>query len=397
MSGEPSSWSETLRRAAQEGLWPPGERRAEALRTEGLDWKAVGWLVAVATLGTFAVGFLAFALIEDRWPEGFFAHWNRWDSLHYLRMAEEGYGVDGQRALLAMWPPLYAWGVRLVSLLVGDALVAGIVVSTACYASATALFYRLTALDFSESVARRAVLYWSLFPTAYFLHIAYAESLFALLVLGSFAAARSGRWAAAGALGGLAALTRITWMPLLPALLVEYLLQRDFQLRRVERDIWWLALLPAGFLLFLAINYAVYGNALQFLEVAGGVMRKELAAPWTGARAIWDYAAASGPTRAVTIGAFELLAGFGALGAAVWACLRLRASYAVYLLGSALLLTCNSWWLGTLRYWLPLFPAFWMLALWGTRHRALHFVLCAVFGSVQVLLIALFVRGWWTH
>lgn len=354
-------------------------------------------LVAVATLATFAIGFLAFALIEDRWPESLLAPWNRWDSLHYLRMAEQGYGVDGPQAILAMWPPLYAWLVRAASLLPGDALLAGVVVSTACYAAALALFYRLTTLDFPEIVAQRAVLYWSLFPTAYFLHIAYAESLFALLVLGSFAAARSGRWAAAGAIGGLAALTRVTWMPLLPALLVEYLLQRDFELRRVERDVWWLALLPAGFLVFLAIEYAVYGNPLEFLEVGSTVMRKELAAPWVGARAIWDYAAASGPTRAVTIGAFELVAGFGALGAAAWACLRLRASYAVYLLGSAALLTCNSWWLGTLRYWLPLFPAFWMLALWGARYRFLHFALCAVFGSVQVLLIALFVRGWWTH
>ena len=41
-----------------------------------------------------------------------------------------------------------------------------------------------------------------IFPTAYFLHIGYTESLFLALVLGSFLAARTDRWWLAGLSAG---------------------------------------------------------------------------------------------------------------------------------------------------------------------------------------------------
>lgn len=384
------------RRLALEGVRPPRQRLPGGVPGAELRLASVLAAACIATALTFPAAYLGYVLIEDRWPESFLSIWRRWDTLHYLRLAREGYGTEGLRSTLAMWPPLYAWLTRAAAPLFGGHLEAGLAVSFGCYVAAAAVFYRLVALDFPERVAWRSVLYWTLFPTAYFLHAAYSESLFVLLVVGSFYAARRERWALAGALGGLAALTRVTWVPLLPALAFEYLAQRGFRLRAVRSDVLWLLLIPGGFAVFLLINQRVYGNPFEFLEVARSVMKKELAWPWVGARRVFAYGMDAGPSRAISIGILEVAAGLTALFAACWTALRMRASYAVYMLVAWLVLACNSWWLATFRYWLPLFPGFVMFALWGER-RGANLALCLVFGVLQTLLLTLFVRGWWTY
>ena len=84
------------------------------------------------------------------------------------------------------------------------------------------VMYALTRNEFSEEIARRAVLYAAVFPTAFFFLAPYSESLFLLLVLLSFWSARRGRWAMAGATGALAALTRNLGVLVVP-LDLEYL------------------------------------------------------------------------------------------------------------------------------------------------------------------------------
>ncbi len=114
----------------------------------------------------------------------------------------------------------------------------------------------------------RAAWFLLIFPTAYFLHIGYTEALFMALVLGSFLAARTERWWLAGLLGGLAALTRVNGLVLIPALAAEALTQwlhRPPEERRLRVE--WLAigLVAVGFGGYLALNQAIYGDALTFL------------------------------------------------------------------------------------------------------------------------------------
>ena len=84
----------------------------------------------------------------------------------------------------------------------------------------------------------RAAWFLLIFPTAYFLHIGYTEALFMALVLGSFLAARTERWWLAGLLGGLAALTRVNGLVLMPALPAEALTQW-FTIRRGSGGCGW--------------------------------------------------------------------------------------------------------------------------------------------------------------
>jgi len=133
--------------------------------------------------------------------------WQRWDSPQYQAIAERGY-MAFDTALFT--PPLYPLLVYLVSRLMGEnTLLAGMVVSGITCLLCLFALYRLACLEFSdETLARRAVLYLAVFPTALFLFAVYTESLFLLGVMMAFVSVRLKKWALTGVWGAVVALTR---------------------------------------------------------------------------------------------------------------------------------------------------------------------------------------------
>jgi len=152
---------------------------------------------------------------------GWFEIWNRWDSINYQKLAEFGYlATDEMRPRLVFYP-LYPWVVRAFSFVIQDYLISAFIVSTIASLATAILFYRLVTHEYSKELAQRAVWFLFIFPTSYFLHIGYTESLFLMLALGSVLAARKQLWLLAGILGALTCLTRVNGLVLVPALIVE--------------------------------------------------------------------------------------------------------------------------------------------------------------------------------
>ena len=235
----------------------------------------------------------------------------RWDAVWYLTIAHDGYGTASNHPQAAFYP-LYPLLMRVLGWLVGSPLLAGILVSLACFMGALVLLHRLTALELGERDARGAVLLVAFFPTALFFSAVYSESLFLLVSVGAFLAARRGRWALAGLLGGLAALTRNSGVLLLVPLLVLFLYgPRADRIATTPlpaaRGVWarlrprhplapqllWLALVPAGLALWLAWCWIALDNPfapyeaqalwLRHLEPLGALVRG-LEAAWLGLR-----------------------------------------------------------------------------------------------------------------
>ena len=324
------------------------------------------------------------------------AVWNRWDAPHYLDLARAGYVSGGVEARWIVFFPLYPWLVRAAALLLRDELLAAFFVSGVASVAAGLLLYRLARADGEpEEVARGAVFYLLVFPTAYFLHIGYNESLFLALVLGAFLAARARLWWAAGLLGFLAALTRINGVVLLPALACEAWGEYRGAGRRARAGWLWLLLVGAGFGVYLLINWWVLGDPRAFLKMQGEHWFKSPTWPWVGIRGAWGATRALPPSEALMVGWQELCFILLGLGLTVWAWARLRASYAVWMTCNWLIWTSTKFALSVPRYTLVLFPAFILLA----RLRASRPAWGAAVAVWSLLMLALFAarfsQGYW--
>jgi hypothetical protein len=205
----------------------------------------------------------------------------RWDSVWYLTVAHHGYGSDP--ATPAFFP-LYPLLLRIL----GSDIVVGITVSLACFAVASLLLHRLTEIELGYAAAGPAVMALALFPGSLYFSMVYSESLFLALSVGAVYAARTRRWAWAGALGALAAATRSAGVLLLLPLVLLW-----WAHSRRARDVAWLALVPAGVGAFCA-GLALAGHDALAPFHAQDAWYRSFAGPfvgvWDGTVAAWDGA-----------------------------------------------------------------------------------------------------------
>jgi 4-amino-4-deoxy-L-arabinose transferase-like glycosyltransferase len=368
------------------------------------DAQLVGLTLGIKVL-VFGWGLVAMALVNDRPVDlgEIFSIWNRWDAPHYLDVALFGYtNYDpgnlpmysklGDLDLFIVFYPLFPWATR-VGLLFLPNLVAPIAVSAIASVAAVLLLFRLVAREFGERIGKRAAIFMLIFPTAYFLHIGYTESLFLALVLGSFLSARSDRWWLAGVLGGLAALTRVNGLVLIPALALEAWLQWSN-----ERKWRWgwaaIGLVAVGFGGYLLVNYVVYGNPLEFLRIQQEHWYKSLAWPWEGISGVIGFLSGDNPEDVVMYGVTELVAiGLGLVGTLV-AVRRYRPGWFAWMAGNWLLFVSTSFVLSVPRYTLTMFPLFVWFAQLAER-RWVGLVLGVVSTGLLLWFSARFATGAW--
>ncbi len=415
MSTEAEPGSE-VRRAepAGAGMDPEG-----AAASDPVDWKAdaarafgfcllgfLGLRLAMVLIGVIGValfpplapvgvpGWPAGPVPDPGWQNAFTA-WERFDALWFLRIADGGYRLeDGSAAFF----PLYPLGVRGLSFVLGGRpLAAATLLSNGAFLAALYVTYVLTTSELSERTARTTVLLLCVFPASHFFLMPYSESLFLLLAVTAFWAARRERWAIAGAAGALAALTRSLGIVLAPALVVEALHQRAERGRRV-----WPAVVAAGATMLGLVAYLGFW-AVRADDWFAPITRQAdwertfsfpLATLWNG-----------------TVDAFRYLDDLNGgywlldwlivvpmLAASVYAVLRLRPSYSVYLWGGLLLPLTFAFegrpLMSMPRFVLPLFPAFWGLALGLERLRVPRSV-ALVAGAIGLGILSLLTVNWY--
>jgi hypothetical protein len=295
--------------------------------------------------------------------------WARWDSDWYLRVAHGGY--DGEPSSTPAFFPLYPGLVALLGrILLGNFVLAGVVLSLAACAVAFVLLHRLARERLGLAGARRAVLYLALFPTALFLQAVYSESLYLALVLGAFVLAERGRFLGAGGVAGLAMLTRPVGIALLPALALLAWRSED---RRA-------ALLRLGVSLPIAAAYPVLlgiwtQEPLGFLRAQDGIWQRELS--WFGPLGgIWRgitilFANRSLHDTAINLYQLGFTLLFVALAVVVWR--RFGAPYGLFTacsLAIPLSFPSERWPLMSMsRFGLVIFPLVLVLAALGARPR----------------------------
>ena len=322
--------------------------------------------------------------------------WKKWDAWHYINLAElgyHGYTEEGQH-LFVVFFPLYPWLVRLVSSITGNTMVAGLSVSFLCYAGGCVYFYRLVAWDYGRPAARRALLFLSVFPYAFFFGGVMTESLFFLTTAGALWYIRRHKWLPAGMFGMLAAMTRMHGLLLIGAAaaeLVENMGQLDWKviLRRLPT-----LLLPAlGTLVYLWLNASVTGDPFGFVQMQEHWSQGFC---WIS-DTLWYVLqnAISFHTPEVryeiwipTILLFPLF--FGLL---VGACRRFRSMYTLYGFVYLILNYSLSWLLSAGRYLSCALPFFLFAAVWTEKRPVVTAVLTAAMEGGFLINLFLYLSG----
>lgn len=357
----------------------------------------LGLIIIISIIGTFLFAYGAFILLSDTYPDSILsALWYTWDAQHYVELAQYGYtsSTEDERNLQIVFFPLYPYAIRLVAFIVGDYILAGLIVSNLAFAGAVIYLFKLVRLEYDEEDAFRAGIYMSIFPTAYFLHAVYTESLFIFLSIACFYYARKGKWGLAGAAGMLAAATRITGIILLPALILEYLSQRNYRIKEVRKDVLWIGATALGLIFYLGINYVTFGDPFKFLDVQNSHWSKRLDFPYNGFMYSWETMTVRAPRETIISGWAEIAFALTGLALIVYSFFRIRLSYCFYALASWIVVTSTWFWLSIPRYTLAMFPIFITLALLG-RNRAVNYTITFFSLLLYALLLSEFIRFRW--
>jgi hypothetical protein len=215
--------------------------------------------------------------------DGIFSPMMRWDSVFYVSIAHSGYGV-GEPFARAFFP-LYPLTIRVFAGFQSSPaalLISAYVIALVSFLWALYIFHRLVEVELGAQLAWPALLLFAMFPGSVFFSTPLSESLFLLLTLGSFYAARMGRWPTAGILAALASGTRpvgiMLFVPLgvlyfygpradLPAVATRVAGSLRERLRPVyplRKNVLWLVLIPAGALAYAVYLHFTYGSLANY-------------------------------------------------------------------------------------------------------------------------------------
>jgi Gpi18-like mannosyltransferase len=353
-------------------------------------------IAIISIVGTFLFAYVAYVLVTDSFPNSIISIWNTWDTPHYLKIAQYGYSsstVEG-RHLMIVFFPLYPFLIKVLTFVLQNYLLSALIISNVAYIFAVFYLYKLVLLDFDKDDALRTVIYFSIFPTAYFLHAAYTESLFLALTIASFYYARKDKWAFSGVLGMLAAMTRITGIMLLPIMLIEYLHQREFKKENIRKDILWIFVIGIGFAIYIILNYITYADPLKFLEIQSSHWGMHLSLPTKGFFYAWGSIFWHTPADGMSYGLFQLVFCILGLILTIYSFFRLRLSYSLYALATWLVVTSTSFMISVPRFMLTVFPIFIILAILG-RRKEINYAVIFISLILYALFLSQFVRFRW--
>ena len=317
------------------------------------------------------------------------------DSLHYIDIAKNWYVGDPSldASNFIVFFPFYPLLIRLVTVDLNYINLSALVVSNVSSIIAVFYIYKLAKLDFDDAVAQKTILFLSVFPTAYFLSAPYTEGLFFALVISSLYYARLTRWAAAGFLGFLAALTRIGGLLMMPVLLVELFHQKGWNPRKMlSMNLIWILFVLAGFLVYLTINYQVWGDPFKFVEIQRIHWYNTLD-PLLGLTRSLGWARNGVYPENLILGVAPLVfAIFGLATVVIGYYRKIRPSYIVYMILSWMLAVSTSMWISVPRYIMAMFPMFILLGTL-TKRKAVNAAIALAFALPMCYFTVLFAMG----
>jgi Gpi18-like mannosyltransferase len=324
-----------------------------------------------------------------------FAH--RWDGNSYTFIAIHGYVTSGAEKSFIVFPPLYPLFIKFLTLFGINPTLSGVLVSNIFFIGAMIILFKLIELDYHKKIAYLTIILISIFPTTFFFSIAYPESLFVFLFALSFYLARKRKYLFSGLAGGLAVITRPFGIIIFPALILYLFIQKDLNFKK-------LALLSTTFglpiLVYLLINYSLFGSPFAFLEILKDNWQKSFAFPWDGILASWKRGIFT-----PELSNYKFFVGYGEAIASTLAWISIpigikhwgiKSPYLIYLLLATILFTSTGFILSAPRYILSIPPFFIIFAKIFDSNKILKILWIIVSVALLFYISYEFAWGQWT-
>lgn len=331
----------------------------------------------------------------------FLAPWYRWDTTHYIRIADEGYAADLQNTV---WPPLFPALILLAGIVFSPSMLAGLIVSNL---SAILAFYFLFVLvkeHWGESTAGTTLFVLFTFPTAFYFIAVYTESLFLLLTIACFFALHKKQWIWAGIFAAMASMTRLQGAILVLPIIAEGLIQlkaavegrRSLLLKLCAA----ISITPLALTAFTA--YVHFGLGADWpWNTLNRIWELHFAWPWAGLwgnlTAILGFSGFEATSNLMLV--YDLLLTCIAIVALVGIGRKFPVAYQVYawaMLLSVMTKISNSNQLVSMsRYLLTIFPLFIALAIWLQKRKGVALVWYALSLASQIFLFYVFSMWGW--
>jgi len=329
----------------------------------------LGYIYAIQTLDT-KTGFF----------ESFDSMWNKWDSIHYLNLAKNGYSVSGENAKLIVFYPFYPLLVRIAAVILKNHLLSGVVVSNLCLGVGCYYLYKLVKIDFDEETALRSVKYMLIYPFSFFFGIAYTESTFVALSIMALYYMRKNKWFLAGICGFFAALTKNQGIILIIPAVMEYVISnqvfdelRKKNFKNVLRNFFakgiYMVMIPLGTLVYFMINEILFGSWNEFLVYQKKYFRNSFGNVFENIKRITQSALSPEDAFRLTYWIPFVLSFLLVMVLIFYSIGRLRISYSAYMLVFLLISFSPSWLLSGARYILSLVPIYISLSVLAKRRE----------------------------
>jgi len=318
--------------------------------------------------------------------------WANFDGVHYLMLAKDGYVYGLTQAFF----PGYFILIRIVNFLLHNYLISALLISHICFILSLAVFYKLLRIDYSDKVAKRAIIFVSLFPTSFYFLAAYTESLFLLLLLLSFYYLRKVNLKEVGLWGIGLSFSRIIGIFIVPSILLEL---KNNKTNINWKKIFWILLPSLGLLAYMFYLWVKFEDPFLFAHVQSGFgAGRETGKLVLLYQVIWRYVKMiftvdkNNPIYFTVW--LEMLASLYAIGLLIWGYIKkVRPSYLLFSFLSFLLPTLTGTFSSMPRYILVLFPIYIVLAT--IKNKYVRYLILSIHFILLFICTMLFTRGYW--
>lgn len=344
-------------------------------------WKEVIFITVLIKIILF---FLPYILLSQ--TTNFTFSWIRWDGPHYIDIAQNWYQTMGDPANFIVFYPLYPILIKILNYITRDFSVSALIIPFVFSFSASIFLFELTLLDFNRKTALLSIWFLNIFPTSYFLQASYNESIFLTVSLSTIYFYRQKKYIVSSFIGILSTLTRVNGLLLLPLLILE--------MKKDKKSLLTIFILPIGFLIYLLINFFTFGEFFYFTKPLLSNWGKKLEWPWIGLNNLMSFInTQTGHYYYLFWG--EIISILLIVFFTIFAFLKLRKSYGVYMLINLLLFTSTNFIMSTPRYALSLFPIYICLGL--IKNRLLLIILSTISLILLFILSTYYIQGKWAY